>query len=166
MLGILLNGLWQGAFIVAIAYASALSIPRRNAATRSALWLVTLLVLAVAPVVTTVTGAGALLREAFAPHAAASQAFTIALIPTERFSSHENVWAAGLAAFLIWAWALGAGIGLTRLAISFRRIHAIRRSAQPLAGEAGVFSSDAVDVPIVAGILRPAIVVPRRLPPS
>ena len=46
---VLFNGLWQGAVLVAIAWFLTRLIPRSNAATRYAVWFLTLLALAVVP---------------------------------------------------------------------------------------------------------------------
>ncbi|MGB8627176.1 MAG: hypothetical protein WCD03_13545, partial [Candidatus Cybelea sp.] len=56
---VLFNGLWQGAVLVAIAWFVTRLIPRSNAATRYALWFLTLLALAIVPILTTASNAGA-----------------------------------------------------------------------------------------------------------
>src|SRR5579871_5885502 len=47
---ILLNGLWQGAFVTAVAALVAWCLPQRQAATRYAVWLTALVALAALPV--------------------------------------------------------------------------------------------------------------------
>jgi hypothetical protein len=59
MLSTLLNGLWQGAPIVAIAYLLSRTVSRQNATTRYALWFTTLVALVVVPILATVSNAGA-----------------------------------------------------------------------------------------------------------
>ena len=56
---VLLNGLWQGVPLVAIAWLVTRLIPRSDAATRYAVWFVTLLALAIVPILATVSDAGA-----------------------------------------------------------------------------------------------------------
>jgi bla regulator protein BlaR1 len=158
IVSVLINGLWQGAAIVAITYALCLGVPKRNAATRYALWFTALLTLAIVPVITALPIG--------APHlfGAASQriatSYRISLIPTNDFAQQAGVWFGQVAPWLLTAWLLGVTVNLARLAASFVRIRRIRRSARPLAGAADLYVSDELSVPIVAGIFAPAIVVP------
>ncbi|HYL26602.1 MAG TPA: M56 family metallopeptidase [Candidatus Nitrosotalea sp.] len=159
----LVNGLWQGAPIFAIACILSLAVPKRNAATRYALWYATLLALAIVPVATAAPGAGARLFAALAPHPAAF-AYKVSLIPVAPYVHSAGVWFDRWLPWLVALWLAGVVIGIARLSASFLRIERIRRNALPLpdAG-AGVVVSDDVAVPIVAGILAPAIVVPTTL---
>ncbi|MBV8345319.1 MAG: TonB family protein [Candidatus Eremiobacteraeota bacterium] len=159
----LFNGLWQGALIVALTYASSKLIARRSAATRYALWLAGLIALVVVPVATSVSDAGAQLLRAFAaPPAHAG--FTVALLPARAGVQHARDWLAGAATWILLGWLLGVAINVARLAVSFVRLERIRRRAQPLplAG-CDVYACDDLAVPIVAGLSDPLIVVPSDL---
>jgi TonB family protein len=77
---------------------------------------------------------------------------------------HADAWFARAATWILVAWLAGAAVSLARLGVSFVRIERIRRNAQPLANAGSdVFVSDEVAVPIVAGIVAPAIVIPKAL---
>jgi len=159
----LVNGLWQGAPIFAIACLLSLVVPKRNAATRYALWFATLLALTVVPVMSAAPGAGARLLAALAAHPAALT-YKISLVPAAPFVHSANAWFDRWTPWLVALWLAGVVIGLARLGSSFLRIEQIRRNARPLPGaEPGVVVSEEVTVPIVAGILAPAIVLPKLL---
>ncbi len=160
----LLNGLWQGALIVAIVYLVVQVIPERNAATKYALWYAALLALVLVPILAAVSNAGSLLVEAVRTHSPGTT-FTISLVPAGNFVRHAGVWFAASAAWILCAWLVGVGVNLVRLGGSFVRVHRIRRNATRFDGAAGdVFVSEYVVVPIVAGILQPVIVIPKSLP--
>jgi bla regulator protein blaR1 len=160
----LLNGLWQGALIVAIAYLVVRLISERNAATKYAVWYAALLALVLVPILTTVSNAGSLLLEIFRAHLPGTS-FTISLLPAGSFVRHTGVWFEASGAWILAAWLIGVGVNLVRLGGSFVRVHRIRRGATRLAGaDPDVFVSECVVVPIVAGILQPVIVIPKSLP--
>jgi bla regulator protein blaR1 len=160
----LFNGLWQGGIIVALTYAASKLIARRSASTRYALWFAALVALVVVPVATTVSDAGAQLLRMFAARPA-HVGYTIALLPAGAAARHARDWVASAATWIFFGWLLGVAFGLARLAASFIRLERIRRRAQPLAiAGRGVYASGDVAVPIVAGIVDPAIVVPSGLP--
>lgn len=159
----LINGLWQGALILAIACVLTHFVPRRNAATRYALWYAALLALAIVPIVTAFPGPGARMIAALAPHSAGF-AYRISLIPAAPLAQSAAGWFDRGLPWLVAIWIAGVLVGLARLGASFLRIERIRRNARPLTGAGpGVVVSGDVAVPIVAGILAPAIVVPESL---
>ncbi|HVR47523.1 MAG TPA: M56 family metallopeptidase [Candidatus Binatia bacterium] len=164
IVAILFNGLWQGALVVALTYAISKLLARRSATTRHALWLAALFALVAVPVATALSDAGAQLLRAFSAHST-HPGFTITLLPAEAYADHARGWFEAVAPWVVIAWALGAAIGLARLAAGFVHIEGIRRRAWLLSSAAGdVFGSREVAVPIVAGILRPVVVVPQDLP--
>ncbi|MBV8529968.1 MAG: TonB family protein [Candidatus Eremiobacteraeota bacterium] len=163
IVSVLVNGLWEGAPIVAIAWLLSATVSKRNATTRYAVWYAALLAVVVVPILTTTSNAGAALLNAF--HAdAARPAYTVSLVPIGNLVRHDGEWFERFIAWIVGAWLAGAGANLLRLGASFLRIGRIRRNARPLAGaDSNVYLSDDVAVPIVAGILEPRIVLPERL---
>jgi TonB family protein len=163
ILSTLLNGLWQGAPIVAVAYLLSRTLSRQNATTRCALWFTTLVALVVVPILATVSNAGAHFLDLFRAYPAVTR-YTVSLIPTGAFVEHAGAWFARADTWILVAWLAGVAVSLARLGISFVRIERIRRNARPLANaDSDIFVSDDVTVPIVAGIVAPAIVIPRAL---
>ena len=161
ILATLLGGVWQGAPIVAIGYLLSLTISKRNATTRAALWFATLIALVVVPVLVAESRAGTQLLELFRAHPASAK-YTLSLVPAGAVAQHAGAWFAKAARLILVAWLVGVAINLARLVVSFIRVERIRRNARLLAG-ADVFLSDDVAVPIVAGIVAPAIVIPAAL---
>ncbi len=145
----LLNGLWQGALIVAIAALATWKIPQGHAATRHAVWFAALVALAVVPIVSLLHPAPAIAALP-APAAAPS-------LVTAKAASAGGSW-------LLYFWLAGLTIALARLGISYARITRIVRSAVP-APELGsnVVVSRGVDFPIAAGLVSPLIVIPAYL---
>ena len=65
---------------------------------------------------------------------------------------------------LLGLWFAAATVAAIRLAVSFFRVRAIRRAARPLAGAGrDVWVCDDLSVPIVAGIVAPAVVIPTAI---
>ena len=65
---------------------------------------------------------------------------------------------------LVGPWCAAAAIASIRLVVSFFRVQAIRRAARPLAGAGrDVCVCDDLSVPIVAGFVAPAIVIPAAI---
>ncbi len=160
---ILCNGLWQGALIVALTYAISKLVARGSAATRHALWLVALCAIAVAPIATATSDAGAALLRAFASHST-HPGVTIALLPAGAYVDDARGWLERAAPWIVFAWLLGVFVASVRLVASFVRVETIRRGAQPLSSaEPDLFASRELTVPIVAGIFRPVVVVPHDL---
>lgn len=163
MVSMLLNGLWEGAPIIAITYLVAHVVSERNAATRYVLWFAALAAVVIVPALTTGSHFGSLALEALRPHAARASS-VISLIPTGAFVRGADGWLARWAPWILCLWLAGAGANLLRLGVSFARIARIRREAHPLAGSGlDVYASDDVVVPIVAGISAPRIVIPSTL---
>ncbi len=163
IVAILFNGLWQGVLVVALTYGISRVIANRGASTRYALWLVALFALVAVPIATAISDAGAQLLRALASHST-HQGVSIALLPAGEYVDHARGWFEGVARWIVFAWLLGASAGLLRLAVSFVRIEGIRRRASLLSSaERDVFASREVAVPIVAGISKPVVVVPRDL---
>ncbi|MGC2405195.1 MAG: M56 family metallopeptidase [Candidatus Cybelea sp.] len=150
MIEVLLNSLWQGAFLVVVTAALTAFVPQRHAATRYAVWFASLVALAALPLI------GHFL---FAVPPAAIPA---ALIHTTTVASHVTQRAADASGLWLWAiWLAGVLVCLSRLSLSHFRVTRIVRSAlaAPAIGE-GVFTSPAIATPIAAGILHPVVIVP------
>jgi TonB family protein len=163
IVSMLLNGLWQGAPLVAVTYLVSHLVSERNAATRYALWFAALAAIVVVPVLTTGSNLGALALDALRPHTAAAS-YVISLIPTGTFARETGGWLPRLAPWMLALWLAGAGVNLVRLGASFVRIAGIRREARPAGGaDCDIYISDAIAVPIVAGIFAPRIVIPCEL---
>jgi TonB family protein len=163
IVAILFSGLWQGALVVALTYAISKLLARRSASTRHALWLAALVALVLVPIATTASDAGAQLLRAFAARSTHA-AYTIALLPAGRYVDHARGWLEEVGPWIVLAWLLGAAAGLVRLAVSFVRVETIRRRAALLSiADSDVFGSREVAVPIVAGIVKPIVVVPQDL---
>lgn len=146
---ILLNGLWQGALIVAIAALATWRIPEGHAATRHAVWFGALLALAVVPIASLWHPAPAIVSLPV-PAAAPS-------LVTAKAASAGGSW-------LLYVWLVGVTVALLRLALSHARIARILRDAAP-APELGddVVTSTGVDFPIAAGLVLRLIVIPTHL---
>ena len=150
---VLLNGLWQGGLIVAIAALIVWRIPQRHAATRYAVWFVALTALVATPIAS-LWHAGAAIASLPVPmeHTASAPSLV-----TAKAASVSGTW-------LLYFWFAGAAVGLTRLALSHAHItHIVRHAeATPELGPNVVTSND-IDFPIAAGIVTPLIVLPAHL---
>jgi TonB family protein len=149
----LLNGLWQGALIVAIAALATWKMPQGHAATRHAVWFAALVALIVVPIVSMWHPAAAVTAlPAPMQHTAAAPSLVIA-----KAASASGTW-------LLMFWVTGAMLALIRLGLSWARINRIVRDAA-LAPELGVnvMTSTGVDLPIAARLVFPVIVLPARL---
>ena len=153
MMEVLLNSLWQGAFVVAIAAGVAALVPQRHAATRYAVWFVALFALAVLPIAS---------RFSFGESALAIPS---SVIRTTSVASHVTESAASsLGLLLAIAWAAGIALNVLRLALSYLRIARIVRFATPSTElGAGVRTSSLISIPIAAGLLHPVVVIPDAL---
>jgi len=153
MIEALLDSLWQGAFVVAVAAGITTFVPRRHAATRYAVWFVALLALALLPLIgQLVTGP----PPSAIPISIARTTNAVSHV-TEETSSAGGVW---LAAF----WATGLLVCAVRIAMSYLCLVRIRRSATP-APDAGerVFESPFLATPITAGLWQPVVIIPGDL---
>jgi TonB family protein len=149
----LLNGLWQGALIVAIAAIATWKMPQEHAATRHAVWFAALVALIVVPIVSVWHPAEAMTAlPAPMAHTAAAPSLVIA-----KAASASGTW-------LLIFWLAGATLALIRLGLSWARINRIVRDAT-LAPELGanVMTSSCVDFPIAARLVSPVIVIPAHL---
>lgn len=163
IVAVLLNGLWQGAPIVAIAYLVSHLVSERNAATRYVLWFAALVAVVVVPMLTTGWHIGALALEALRPHAGRAS-YAVSLIPTGSFVREADGWLVRWAPWILCGWLVGAAANLLQLSVSLIRVARIRRKTRLLGdADSDVFASDEISVPIVAGILAPRIVIPAAL---
>jgi TonB family protein len=153
MIEVLLASLWQGAFIFVIAAGVTALVPRRHAATRYAVWFVSLMALVILPLIAQLsfdTPSSTIFSSVAQTTSAISKL-------TEQTSSEADVW-----------FAVIRGVGLVacivRFTISYFRLGRILRSVGPHS-EIGdrVFTSPLVSVPIAAGLWHPVVVVPDDL---
>ncbi len=151
---ILINGLWQGALVVAIAGLLNAFIPARHAATRYAVWFAALVALALLPVVSLWHTAPAF---APMPNPVTNTAAVTSQVTATAATAGGNR--------LVFAWAAGVVLCLLRLALSYVRIARIvrRAKAAPEFG-ADVMTSADVPFPIAARIASPVVIVPEHLP--
>jgi bla regulator protein blaR1 len=152
MIQVLLNSLWQGAFVVAIAAGVIALVPQRNAATRYGVWFVALAAMALLPLSGMVSFGD-------------SSAIPSAVIRTTSVVSHVASAAANATGFWLAAlWLAGIGVCAMRFALSFVRIAAIMRGSVPAPhlGE-GVFTSASIAVPVAAGFIHPMVIVPDEI---
>jgi beta-lactamase regulating signal transducer with metallopeptidase domain len=150
---VLLNGLWQGALIAAIAALTTLLVPQRHAATRYAVWFSALLALAILPIASLWHPAPAF---ATLPNPIAHTSAATSLV-TAKAASASGSW-------LMLVWLAGVAFCLVRLALSYARINRIVRDATP-APDLGtrVMTSDAIVIPIAARFFAPLVIIPTRL---
>ncbi|HEY3676039.1 MAG TPA: M56 family metallopeptidase [Candidatus Tumulicola sp.] len=149
----LLDSLWQGAFIVAIAAVANAIVPKHHAASKYLIWLTALAALVAVPVCTAFSpqdpyGAmpGAVVKASVATSAAVSRAAISA-----------NLW-------LLVAWIAGVTFGTIRLLISGIRVATMLRASRPATGFArDVRVSDRISVPVAAGFIHPVVVLPDRM---
>ena len=150
MIQMLLNGLWQDAFIVAVAAGVTVFVPQRHAATRYAVWFAALIALALLPF----SGQFSLAEPASAIPSSVIRTTTVASNMTERAASVDGLWSAAF-------WVAGVIIGMVRLALNYLQIARIMRTSvrAPHIGE-DVFTSSSVAIPIAAGFRHPVVIVP------
>jgi beta-lactamase regulating signal transducer with metallopeptidase domain len=149
---ILLDGLWLGAIVTAIAALITTLVPQRHAATRYAVWFAALLALAILPVASLWHPAPLTsLPDGMERTAAATT------IVMTRAASASGLWLLGI-------WLGGVAFCLFRLGLSYARIARIVRDATPLPElGTGVVTSDDVAFPIAAGLFAPVVVIPRTV---
>jgi len=154
MTSALLNGLWQGALIVATTMLVLVWVPPRQAATRHALWLVALLALAIVPF----TSLWHPLNVTLLPmSASAKQTAATPWLVSARAASISGNW-------ILLAWFCGTTIALIRLALSYVRIARIITNSTPAPHFGNdVRFSDGLAFPIAAGLFEPVIVIPADL---
>jgi beta-lactamase regulating signal transducer with metallopeptidase domain len=150
---ILLDGLWQGGIIAAIAAGATALVPQRQAATRYAVWFTALVALALVPVFTVWHPV-----PAFAPLPMPVEHTAVATsVITARAASATGMW-------LLAAWLIGVAVCFLRLGVSHARIARIVRNAtQAPEFGAGVVTSNELSVPIAAGLFKPVVVIPASL---
>lgn len=160
---VLFNGIWQGALLTGAAYAVSRTLTARDAVTRYALWLTTLVAIAFVPVVTT------LLRSPFAFHGSVANNMSAAhisiqLLALSTQATHGVNLTSTIAPWLIALWLAGSIYNLARLARGFQQMASIARNARPCHNiGSDVFVSDDVDVPLVAGITALRILIPSEM---
>jgi TonB family protein len=150
MIEVLLNSLWQGALVVAVAAGVTAFVPERNAATRYAVWFASLIALALLPL----SGLISFGQAASAIPGSVIRPASIAAHVAEQAANASGLWFAG-------AWMLGVAVCVMRLLLNYFRIAGIRRRAvraQHLG--ANVFTSNAIAIPVAAGIFNPIVIVP------
>jgi beta-lactamase regulating signal transducer with metallopeptidase domain len=146
----LLNSLWQGGLVAAIAAVTALLLPKHHAASRYTVWLTALAGLVAVPLIT------ALHPQYSAPllPAVVTQTTAATSVVTQRAADAGGLWLTAL-------WALGVLFCCGRLLLSYARIAGVVRDSRlaPGLGQ-DVRVSDSLAVPIAAGFLNPAVILP------
>jgi D-alanyl-D-alanine endopeptidase (penicillin-binding protein 7) len=149
----LLNSLWQGALIVAIAAIVNALVPAHHAASRYLIWLTALAALVIVPLSTAFYPQDA--YEAMPAVVVRASAATSAVVT--RAADSASLW-------LLLAWILGVSFCVGRLLVSGVRIATMLRASRC----ASVFGndvriSDRVSVPIAAGLLHAVVVLPEGM---
>jgi beta-lactamase regulating signal transducer with metallopeptidase domain len=185
------DSLWEGALIVVAVWVALRVFPNAGAATRYGIWLCALAAIVLTPVLTVAisdqsvapiadpAAPGEQSRVSAAPAAPAAQfrpvSAPLASAPATATAIGEPALSVprkpritispvvALAVALIWA--LVAVWRGALLVLDIRALTAIRRDARALPGahEFPILLSDRVDVPLAAGFVRPAIILPSAL---
>ncbi len=176
-----LQHLWQGAMLLAMVWLVVTLQPRLSAQVRSRVWLCALVLATFLPLAVLLPGnANTLstdtLSVATQHHVAqaVSGEWTASDITTTHGSSFGNMWQADIRTLLIGIWLLGLSWGLWRLLTRWngaRRLH--RESSLPhnidcrvsraLPHGVSVRVSDDITSPMVIGLIRPCVLLPRDL---
>lgn len=181
----LFASLWEGAIAVAAVYLCLRLLPKLGASTRYAVWLLTLVVLAAAPIATAILSGqhgapstAATVDAMAARSGAASSAGTISAppsivrgqvpsasitVPVPLRRRIDVPLALSLAIALLWIVVAGARGAV--LAMNLRALVTLRRTAEPLRDAYGypVLASSRASVPLATGFVRPAVVLPASL---
>lgn len=160
IVSIVINALWQGALVVGVTALALRFVPLRNATTRYAAWFVTTLALVAVPLLTTLVHWHLPIVNAIAHGTPFGRPrFTLTALAPLQEQRASVAWT--IAAI----WITGTAFALTRLAVSYVRIARLRRMAAVVSEIAGipVLASSGLSIPIAAGILAPAILIPREL---
>jgi TonB family protein len=169
---VFMNGLWQGALVVALVTLVLRLVPRRNATTRYAAWFLALLAVVAVPVATAASHLGAQLL-ATMQHRGTVATGAFSFVPIGALAHAARSWldwprvlgSSTLLAAVGILWIAGGAIGLVRLGVSLASIARIRRRAMELTHIDGVpiLTSTELTIPIATGMISPAIVLPRAL---
>lgn len=149
----LLDTLWQGALVLATAAIVTTLLPRRDAASRYAVWYVALLALVMLPAISV-----------FHPLASSAHLPAAVVQTTAAASGIAAHTARTGGVWLLGFWLAGVMLGLLRLLVNAVALRRIVGNAKPVAVlGARVFSSRNIAIPIATGIFAPAIVLPQTL---
>ncbi len=158
MVQVLVNGVWQGAIIVALAFGTTRLLVRESAATRYGVWLTALLALAIVPALSVLSP---LHLPSFASTFAAAQPARIRMTLVAASTIADSATSFVLPALILWFAA--SAFACMRLAISALSIARIRRAARPLSGYDDVVVSDTISAPIAAGLRVPVVILPTAI---
>ncbi len=146
----LINGLWQGGLIVAVAALATAPLSQREAATRYTIWFVALIALAVVPVVSL-----------WHPNRSLVDLPAPILFGTVATSAATGKAAMAAGTWLILFWIAGATLALVRIAFGYARTARIVRNAVPASHLGrGVLLSEEITIPLAAGITSPVVLLP------
>jgi len=145
-----LNSLWLAMLLAALAAGMVRLLPRSNATTRHAIWLIALLLAVVTPALLLI------------PRPAPASAAIAAALPTEPWIVPVT---AQWPVYAVLAWLAIAAILLARIAWSLVHILGLKRRATLLGqrGNIRVLASAEARVPMAAGFVRRAIVFPQSV---
>lgn len=162
---VLFNGLWQGALFAVAGCAASRAMPKRDAVTRSALWLTTLIAIAVIPVLTTLVHAPLTLHQL-----AASDAYhgriSINLLSLSTQAADRGIRLTAIVPWLITLWLACAGCNLFRLLRGYVDLASLAARARPFTGKEvarDVYISQEIEVPLVVGIAAPRVLIPSSM---
>lgn len=155
---ILANGLWQGAIVVAIAFAASRFFARESASTRYGIWLAALVAIAIVPVLSV---AFPIHWPSFDGTFAAWKPGTIRLTLIAATTMADR--AAPFLTFAVILWFASSVFAFARLAVSAVRIARVRSKAMPLSQFDGVAVSDVIAAPIAAGVRSPIVLLPATI---
>ena len=181
----LFDSLWEGALIAGAAWLGLRCLPKLGAATRYAIWLCALATIVIVPVLTvgvsdrtsataadavstteqTSTSRPAALQRIHTARVAPEPAVAAGEIPASAPRKPRIAISQGLAVAVALIWILAFCARGFMLWLDGRALDAIRREAWlwSAAREYPVFLSNHVQVPLAAGFLRPAILLPASL---
>lgn len=176
-----LQHIWQGAMLLGMAWLVVTLQPRLSAQVRSRVWLCALVLVTFLPLAVLLPGEATTMSTtasaAAAQHTVAhvvSGEWPAPMITPAQALPFDNTWQAAAGTLLLGIWLLGLGWGLWRLLKRWngaRRLH--RESTCPrnigsrisraLPHAVSVRVSDGITSPMVIGVIRPCVLLPRGL---
>jgi len=181
LLEVFLNTFWQAAAVAFVVWAGLRFMPRINAATRGAIWWSVLVLVMLLPVIRLVgvrPRPAAVARSVVYTVPSAYRAVATVVSPGPR--APVRVRPGNWARFFLALWSAVCLAQIVRLALSFRHLRRLKRSAIPAAAAqranldawlpaygirrpVRLLLSPDIPVPVAVGFLRPAVLLPESL---
>lgn len=156
---VLVASAWKGTVLLVFGFAVAFALRRKSAATRHWAWAVTLAGLLALPATMLLAPHWAVAVPAPAPDAVVQMLPAVAIPAQETAHSRPILWP-------LLAWLLGAAATATWFVGGIARVLAMKRSSLPISDStmagARVLEGPCVPVPLVWGLWRPVILLPRE----